>query len=215
MADLILRTGRGGDWFGLRRSGWSWRKLATRAPHGVVLHEHLPLAPLKRMIRTKDGRIALTDARIMSELERLEADGPGDPGYPLRLIGMREMTSHNSWMHNAERLMPESRSLRLRINPVDAEAAGLRDGDTACVTSSAGSVRVPVTVTGRMIAGTVALPHGWGHSGGWTRANAAGGVTSNLLASSRPEDVERLAGMSVLNGIPVSVVAEAGAEPPA
>jgi formate dehydrogenase len=215
MADLILRTGRGGDWFGLRRSGWSWRKLATRAPHGVVLHEHLPLAPLKRMIRTKDGRIALTDARIMSELERLEADGPGDPGYPLRLIGMREMTSHNSWMHNAERLMPESRSLRLRINPADAEAAGLRDGDTACVTSSAGSVRVPVTVTGRMIAGTVALPHGWGHSGGWTRANAAGGVTSNLLASSRPEDVERLAGMSVLNGIPVSVVAEAGAEPPA
>ena len=40
-------------------------------------------------------------------------------------------------------------------------------------------------------------------------------MTSNLLASSRPEDVERLAGMSVLNGIPVSVVAEGGAEAPA
>ena len=30
--------------------------------------------------------------------------GPDDdPEYPLQLIGLRELRSHNSWMHNARR----------------------------------------------------------------------------------------------------------------
>lgn len=204
MADLILRLGKGGDLFGLRRSGWSWRKLREKAPHGVVLHEEMPLAPLKKMIRTPGGKIPLTEPRIMSELARLESD-VDDPSYPLRLIGMREMRSHNSWMHNAVRLMPDSRKLTLRINPADAADIGVRDGELVNVTSKAGAVEVPVSITDEMIAGTVALPHGWGHHGSWQRANAAGGVPSNHLASSAPEDLEQLAGMSVLNGIPVRV----------
>jgi formate dehydrogenase len=64
---------------------------------------------------------------------------------------------------------------------------------------------VPVLVTDEMIPGTVALPHGWGHSGSWQRANAAGGATSNFLASSLAEDVETLSGSTVLNGIPVRI----------
>jgi hypothetical protein len=66
-----------------------------------------------------------------------------------------------------------------------------------------------------MTPGTVALPHGWGHRGGWSLANAAGGVNVNLLASSEPEDLEPLAGMAFLNGIPVSLepVGSAAPEP--
>ena len=41
--------------------------------------------------------------------------------------------------------------------------------------------------------------------GGWRLANAAGGANVNLLASSDPDDLERLAGMAHLNGIPVRV----------
>jgi formate dehydrogenase len=133
---------------------------------------------------------------------------------------MREMKSHNSWMHNTERLMPASRTLTLRISPADAMEVGLTDGDLACVTSKTGSIQIPVTITRDMSEGTVALPHGWGHNGGWQRANAAGGATSNILASSRPEDLEKLAAMSVLNGIPVrmervaaSVAATMGSKP--
>ena len=59
------------------------------------------------------------------------------------------------------------------------------------------------------MAGTIAVPHGWGHAGGWETANAAGGANVNLLASSRPEDLERLAGMAHLNGIAVRVEAVA------
>jgi formate dehydrogenase len=54
-----------------------------------------------------------------------------------------------------------------------------------------------------MTDGTVALPHGWGHRGGWQVANAAGGANSNVLASAEAEDLEPLAGMAFLNGIPV------------
>jgi formate dehydrogenase len=56
-----------------------------------------------------------------------------------------------------------------------------------------------------MTPGTVALPHGWGHRGGWELANRNAGVNFNLLASGEPEDLERLAGMAHLNGIPVRV----------
>ena len=52
--------------------------------------------------------------------------------------------------------------------------------------------------------GTIAIPQGWGHrGGGWRLANAHAGVNVNELTSNRPEDLEALAGMSVLNGVAV------------
>ena len=59
--------------------------------------------------------------------------------------------------------------------------------------------------------GTIACPHGWGHAAGWSVANAAGGANTNELASARIEDVEFLAGMARLNGIPVRLEAAVGA----
>jgi anaerobic selenocysteine-containing dehydrogenase len=203
MADLLIRTGKAGDLFGLRRRGWSLRRLHRDAPHGVVLHEYLPLAPLKKLIKTKDRRIPLAHPTLVAELERLkqaEGDG-GDPRYPLRMIGMREMTSHNSWMHNSPRLMPAAREHAIRIHPHDAEPLGIRTGDHVTITSSGGSVSTKAVITDEMTPGTIAMPHGWGHRGGWRRANAAGGATSNLLST----EVEQASGISVLNGIPVKV----------
>jgi hypothetical protein len=60
-------------------------------------------------------------------------------------------------------------------------------------------------VTDEMTPGAVALPHGWGHKGGWQLANEHAGANVNLRASAEPEDLERLAGMAFLNGIPVRV----------
>ena len=85
------------------------------------------------------------------------------------------------------------------------------------ISSESGAVEVPVTVSDEMSPGAVALPHGWGHRGGWRLANSTEGVNVNLLASSDPDSLERLAGMSHLNGIPVRVepvaAAPAAAEP--
>jgi formate dehydrogenase len=108
-------------------------------------------------------------------------------------------------MHNAALLMRGGRSQALRINPADAAPAGLTEEDVAAVTSASGALEVGVLITDEMTPGTVALPHGWGHRGGWRLANEAGGVNVNLLAPSDPESLERLAGMAHLSGIPVRV----------
>jgi formate dehydrogenase len=207
LADLLLRTGPDGDLFGLRRGGLSLERL-RRERHGVVTAEYPATGVLRDKVRHRDGRVHLDAPEVLGELRRLGATpGDGDPRFPLRLIGLRELRSHNSWMHNAPLLLRGGREHGLRVHPDDAAAHGLSDGATARVTSGAGEVEVAVRVTDEMMPGTVALPHGWGHRGGWRAANALGGVNSNLLASSAPEDLEPLAGMAFLNGVPVSITA--------
>jgi anaerobic selenocysteine-containing dehydrogenase len=173
-------------------------------PHGIVLADFVKTGVLRKKLRTRDRRVHLAPAEIVQEIERLRTD-TSDPAFPMRLIGLRELRSHNSWMHNAPKLMTGNRAQVLRIHPDDAADAGLADGDLAEVASKSGAVEVGVRVTDEVMRGVVALPHGWGHKGGWTLANAAGGVNSNLLSSSEPEDLEPLAGMAFLNGIPVRV----------
>ena len=79
----------------------------------------------------------------------------------------------------------------------------IEDGDRCRISSAHGAIELPARVSDEVKRGTIAVPHGWGHRGGWRLANAAGGANVNLLASSDPEDLERLAGMAFLNGIPV------------
>lgn len=203
LVDLALRTGPYGDWFGLRRKGLSLRML-RRHPHGVVLAEHIDTGVLREVVRHKGGRVQLAPDEIVAELRTLR-DLDADPDYPLRVIGMRELKSHNSWMHNVDALMRGDREHAARINPKDAAAAGLSDGDRCRVTSAHGSIEVTARLTEDMTEGAVAIPHGWGHDGGWQRANAAGGANVNDLMSTDLPDVERLAGMSNLNGVPIRV----------
>ena len=89
----------------------------------------------------------------------------------------------------------------------DASERGIADGGVVEVSSPNGSIALPVTLTTDIVRGTIAIPHGWGHngSGGWRVANRAGGVNVNQLMSSDPRDVEALAGMSWLTGVPVQV----------
>jgi anaerobic selenocysteine-containing dehydrogenase len=101
--------------------------------------------------------------------------------------------------------MRGKRSHGMRIHPKDAAEVGIDDGALCTVSSRHGHIEVPAMVTEEISVGTVAVPHGWGHDGGWTRANRAGGANVNALASSNPADLERLAGMAFLNGIPVRV----------
>jgi formate dehydrogenase len=204
LVDLLLRTGPRGDLFGLRRGGLSVEKL-KRDPHGVVLDEHLAAGVLAKQIRHPDDRVRLDPPEIAAEVRRLGARNGHDPEYPLRLIGLRELRSHNSWMHNSELLMRGGRAHAARIHPDDAEAYAIADGESCRISSANGAIELPARLTDEIRRGTVAVPHGWGHRGGWRVANTAGGANVNLLASSEPEDLERLAGMAFLNGIPVRV----------
>ncbi|HEX8121299.1 MAG TPA: molybdopterin-dependent oxidoreductase [Solirubrobacteraceae bacterium] len=198
LVDLLLRRGPARLTLGKLR----------RHPHGLQLGEHHAAGRLSSAPR-------LAPPEIVSEVRSLASTPAPDPSLPLRLIGMRELRSHNSWMHNVEKLMRARDGQRLRMHPADASARSLSDGDLVAIRSGSGAVSgVAVLVTEDMTPGVVALPHGWGHRGGWKRANAAGGVNFNELTSAAPESLERLAGMSRLNGIPVEVTAAASLPSP-
>jgi formate dehydrogenase len=214
LIDLLIRTGPKGDLFGLRRNGLSVDKLA-RHPHGIVLNPEQPVGVLRKKVFHRDRRIHLDPPQIAREVASLAARNGSDADYPLRLIGLRELRSHNSWMHNVPKLMQGGRSHTARIHPDDARGQSIADGELCRISSASGSIELPAKVTDEVSPGTVAIPHGWGHRGEWRRAAAAGGANVNALASSSADDLERLAGMAFLNGIPVrleAVAAERDAE---
>lgn len=201
--DFLLRTGRDGDLFGLRRGGLSVAKLRAN-PHGIVLAPHVETGVLGKRVAHEDRKVLLAPPQIRAELDRLARVPNGDPRYSLRLIGRRELWSHNSWMHNNPRFADPKRGQRALVNPADAASAGIADGAVARIVSPSGAIDVPVALTEDVMRGTVAVPQGWGHSdAGWRVANQAGGANVNVLASTRPEHLELLAGMAHLNGIPV------------
>jgi anaerobic selenocysteine-containing dehydrogenase len=206
LVEIGLRLGPKGDLFGLRRGGLNLEKLRSN-PHGLALGEHLQPGVLARKARHPDKRARLDPPEILAEVERLASRDGHDPDFPLRLIGLRELRSHNSWMHNAKLLMRGGRTHAARIHPDDAAACGLSDGERCRITSAHGSIVIDAALTDEVKAGTIAVPHGWGHSGGWRLASAAGGANVNLLSSSDPGELEHLAGMAHLNGIPVRLEA--------
>lgn len=184
------------------RADLTFDKLVEQYPHGISIRPDLPTLNFLGALKTKDRRIGLAHPEMLHELELLmEHSAPSD--FPMRVIGMRELGSMNSWLHNAEALMPKRRRFAARINPDDAADANIADGEACDIVSVEGAIRAIAMLTSDVPRGVIAVPHGWGHEGGWRRANAAGGSNSNLLASYRRADIERLAGMSVLNGIPV------------
>jgi anaerobic selenocysteine-containing dehydrogenase len=174
LVDLLIRSGPHGDRFGLRRGGLRMAKL-RRHPHGLVLGEHIATGVLKDKLRTDGGRMRLAPPEIREEIARLVASNGDDPRFPLRMIGLRELRSHNSWMHNAPLLMRGGRAQALRVHPDDAAAYGVEEGAEVRLESKDGGLVVPVRVTEEMTPGTVALPHGWGHRGGWRLVNRHAG----------------------------------------
>lgn len=204
LVELLLRVGPKGDRFGLRRRGLNLRKLGEQ-PHGVELAPRWEPGGLADRLRHSDRLVDLAPPEIKAEVERLRSSNGASAEFPLRLIGLRELRSHNSWMHNSQKLMRGERSHAARIHPDDAEAHGVEDGESIRLSSAHGAVEVAAKVTDEVKPGTVAVPHGWGHAGGWEIANGAGGANVNELASSEPEDLEALAGMAFLNGIPVRI----------
>lgn len=208
VVDGMIRLSEGGDAYGLRRGGLTFHRLTSRHPHGVVVAEHIRTGVLDEVVAYHRSRIRLEHRDIAAELTAM-VRRTQPAGFPLRMIGMREPRSENSWMHNAPLLMRGERVHRGLMHVDDAHARGIADGDVIEVSSPNGSIALPVTLTSDVVRGTVAIPHGWGHkgTGGWRLANRAGGVNVNQLMSSDPDDVEALAGMSWLTGVPVQVTA--------
>lgn len=206
LVDGMIRLSDGGDKYGLRRGGLTFSRLSGTHPHGVVVAPHIRTGVLDEVVVYRRSRIRLVHSDIATELTAMVRRAhPAD--YPMRMIGMREPRSENSWMHNAPLLMRGERVHRALMHTEDAADRDISDGDVVEVSSPHGCIALPVALTTDLVRGTIAIPHGWGHkgTGGWQVANRAGGVNVNQLMSSDPGDVETLAGMSWLTGVPVQV----------
>jgi formate dehydrogenase len=168
-------------------------------PRGLQVAENLRCTDSLTKIAHDDGRIHLWGDVLAEEFARLHAAEPAADGA-LRLFGLRRYQSMNSWMHNVDRLVRTQRPV-LMVHPTDAEARGIGDGDLVELSSSVGSVTVPAKLTEDVSPGSVCYPHGFGHHGGWKRANAAGGANINLLAD--PQAGDRFSASAHLDGIDV------------
>lgn len=170
-------------------------------PHGIQVAGNLRCVDSLSKINHPDKRIYLWSEVIDQEIARLHAAEP--PGQEeLRLFGLRRYQTMNSWMHNVDRLVRTQRPI-LMIHPDDAATRAIGEGDLVEVSSPTGAIRVPAKVTADVVRGSVCYPHGFGHNGGWRRANAVGGANVNKLAD--PEAGDMFSASAHLDGIEVSV----------
>jgi hypothetical protein len=177
MLDYMLRSGPYGDGFGPQQQGLSLTVLEAN-PHGIDLGPLQPRIP--EVLRTRSGKIELTPAPLLADVERLQGALNRAHGQML-LIGRRDLRSNNSWMHNLHVLVKGKNRCTLHIHPDDATRLGLADGETACVASRVGSVEIPIEVTDTIMPGVVSIPHGWGHNAPGTKMHIAFTVCTTTL----------------------------------
>ncbi|MFT4566673.1 MAG: anaerobic selenocysteine-containing dehydrogenase [Saprospiraceae bacterium] len=177
-------------------------------PNGIDLG---PLQTcLTERMQTDDGRIQLTPAPMLEDMNRLksklENHDNSSEEFPLLLIGRRLLRSHNTWCHNSYRLVKGRNECTVLINPDDAERYKITKGDKVTVSSVAGTLQIEAEVTDQMMAGVISIPQGWGHTdeeANLSVAKSKPGANMNLLTNG--EDLDVLTGNAVLNGVAVNI----------
>lgn len=182
-------------------------------PHGVRLPAHPGDVFLSKRVLTDDGLVDLAPKAFVETASReLEAQFDEELAVrgSLKLISKREKRSHNSWMHNSATLMRgKHRQNLVYMHPDDAAARGLEAGARVQVATSHDAIELPLATSVDLMAGTIAVPHGWGHGAaeGLGVARGAAGVNVNRLSASGPGTIERLSGMTFMTGFVVEVMA--------
>ena len=181
-----------------------WRDILDH-PHGWVWAERR--YGVLRAEMNKDGRrIQLAPPTLLARARELVESPPVLPDdYPFVLINKRDKNLMNSWLSDVPD-MHRKPGTEVEVNPIDADAIGVFDGDLARVASPAGSVELPVVVTDAVAPGVVTIGHGWGSRvfdpHGEVPPHVAG-VDRNRLVSSAV--IDPLSQIPALNSTPVSV----------
>jgi len=166
-----------------------------------------PLKPrLPERLKTEDQKIHCAPELPLKDLAAFKSDFAKPNPDEFRLIGRRHIRSNNSWLHNSHRLIKGPNRCTLMINPEDAVALGLADGDMAIVSNHVGTVELPTEITEDIMQGVVSIPHGFGHGRKGVKLSVAAsnpGVSMNDLTD--PALIDDLSGNAVLNGVPVTI----------
>ena len=122
-------------------------------------------------VKTPSGKIEVYIAELEEEVKTLSAAGEAEAlklpdAFPLILNAGRHMSCNaNTLMRNPE-WNRGKRACTVAVNPADAEALGLGDGQQVRVTTEAGSDIGELEVTDHVRRGMVLIPHGFGLSYG-------------------------------------------------
>ena len=187
--DLRIRSGPYGDGFGSHDGGLTLQHLRD-APSGIDLG---PLQPrLPEVLRTPTGRIDVAPPVLLEALAGARTLLDRAQSRPhLTLVGRRQLRSNNSWMKGLPTLTGGANVPTAMINPVDATALGIADGDEVRVSTATGSITLPASVRDDVTQGCVCIPHGWSQA--------------NVNALVDVDAIDALAGTSVLSGLGVEV----------
>lgn len=183
-----------------------------QAPHGVAFEDGLePGAFFTKHLQTGDGKVDCCPPAFAAALDRAEAiavELAAEGASRLKLITRRDPYMHNSWYANVPSMKRGKRATnRLYVHPDDLAARGLADGDRVRVSNEHGAVEVEVAADEGLLAGVVAMTHGWGNAQtpGMRLAQATPGVNANALLPIGPDSFERLSSQAFMTGIPVEI----------
>jgi len=162
---------------------------------------------------TSDKQIRLMPDEIKADLSRIDKHFKSNQEkniinkkFNMQLIGRRDPRTNNSWMHNSHRLVKGKNRCIALINPLDAKNNNLKEGDMAEVFSAVGKITLPISITEKIKAGVVSIPHGWGHVYEGLELSIAKknpGVNVNILMDDG--EIDELSGNAVLSGVPISI----------
>jgi formate dehydrogenase len=168
-----------------------WREVLAH-PHGWVLGPR-EFGHFRDALRTDDKKVHAAPPEFIERARDLLAEPhPRAPdGYPFQLANRRNRHSMNSWLNELPGLHPAGRKNEVVINPDDAAALGVGDGDRVRVFSPVGEIELPATVDKRPRPGVIIIDHGWGSRVFDPRGGGAPesfGVNRNLLVDGGPVD---------------------------
>jgi formate dehydrogenase len=183
---LVVATGRK---FNGRRI--KWRDVMAH-PHGWVLGPR-EFGHFRDALRTDDKKVHAAPPEFVERARDLLAEPhPVAPArYPFQLANRRSRHSMNSWLNELPGLHPSGKRNEVVINPDDAAALGVGDGDQVRVFSPIGEIELPATVSKAPRRGVVIVDHGWGskvfdpHGGAPPESF---GANRNLLVDGGPVD---------------------------
>ena len=115
-------------------------------------------------------------------------DDPLASTYPLQLTGFHYKARVHSTYGNVDLLKAACRQ-EMWINPLDAAARGISNGDMIRIFNARGEVQIAAKVTPRMMPGVVALGEGAWYSPDSKRIDRAGSI--NVLTSQRPSPLAK------------------------
>lgn len=168
------------------------------ASNPAVAFEDFRRSPEKYPLQTPSGKIEIFSKQLFDLNNPLEIppvpkyiqewESPfeeiNQPGqaYPLQAIGHHSLHRVHS-THDNNDWLEEAFPQRVFINPLDAAAHGIQDGDDVLVYNDRGQLVLPCRITPRIIPGVVDIPQG-----AWYEPDRNGldfGGCINVLTSSR------------------------------